>query len=495
MYIGSSSSNSEGSPHSRTSSFINGIGIPSYLRKVIRRTSDDGTEMQFPLSGLSELQRQGMGMGDAEKVLVRLTSGSNYNSPRYCVHLSDEHDFDHIAHTPWLLARHRHAPDVPYCRGIPSLAVYQLSRILWWHLKEGFVLLKHTYFSISASITELSTMCVICGRRHSTHLRRSTICGNPECSALFAAASFEIHMGDIWSNHRVVDLLLTAAHAAALTTAWSAAPRLSRVPVSLLKDCPVSDATTLANMLNRLPAIHDLAERLAHDLETPEAKSLRPNLLAKALKWACTSHGRLLTQAVDQYRIPGFHGIPQFLLANASPMLERRFAVQLKAANGNTFVMFHGTSLDRLHSILHNGLRICTDTPLMVHQATSGPGVYMTTEPEVAAKFATPMHELPALAHLQSSNNPKLHYALSGRRNSAFRNQGVLLACEVAWPRHANGTWADMHGWRHIWCVKGPANIMVRYVFLVESGTPVPKARDVEKYFGRAFAKLRLGVW
>ncbi|KAF1363819.1 hypothetical protein EJ07DRAFT_87266, partial [Lizonia empirigonia] len=51
---------------------------------------------------------------------------------------------------------------------------------------------------------------------------------------------------------------------------------------------------------------------------------------------------------------PGTH---QFVLANASPKLEKTFVSKIQWTKRETTVLFHGTSLDRLPAILSQGLR------------------------------------------------------------------------------------------------------------------------------------------
>ncbi|KAF2471455.1 uncharacterized protein BDR25DRAFT_186734, partial [Lindgomyces ingoldianus] len=50
-------------------------------------------------------------------------------------------------------------------------------------------------------------------------------------------------------------------------------------------------------------------------------------------------------------------GTHQFVLANAAPSIESSFASKLPRYNPQTRVLFHGTSLDRLPSILAKGLK------------------------------------------------------------------------------------------------------------------------------------------
>ena len=489
IYSRSSSTSSESSLGSRSASPADGLKIPSHLRNVIRTTSDCGVEMKFPLSRTPDLQRQGMGIGKAEALLVRFTPGSKLLTQGFCVHLSNEENSDDEAHTPWEILRHSQAPDKPYCHGVPSLVTYQLSRMLWRHLFKGFVSLESTYLGLGACITQLPYLCVVCGRRHSAHLRRPTTCSNPKCVALFSEASQEIHVGDIWLDPLVVDLLLTAAHAAAVSTHLGS--KKHRAPLNLLKGCPVSDPGSAATLLERFPDMRTIARGLEENIGVLE--SLPDSFFGKMFLWACTAYGGFLTEPGYRYHIPGFHGIPQFLLANAHPCLEERYAAQVEAAHGKTTVMFHGTSWDRLSSILCKGLCIGTDTPLMVHEVTSGRGVYVTTEPAVAAGFATPMHGLPNLKHIKHSEDMRTRSALSGRKFSSFRNQGVLLACEVAWPDYATRRWADREDRENIWCIKEPANIIVRYVFLVKRNTHMPRGKDIRPCFAKAFARLRSG--
>ncbi|ORY15477.1 hypothetical protein BCR34DRAFT_467908, partial [Clohesyomyces aquaticus] len=51
-------------------------------------------------------------------------------------------------------------------------------------------------------------------------------------------------------------------------------------------------------------------------------------------------------------------GTHQFVLANASPILEAGFVGRVKGAgSAGTRILFHGTSLDRLPGILKEGLK------------------------------------------------------------------------------------------------------------------------------------------
>jgi hypothetical protein len=148
----------------------------------------------------------------------------------------------------------------------------------------------------------------------------------------------------------------------------------------------------------------------------------------------------------------GFH---QFILANAAPELEREFATSQAR-------QLHGTSLDRFHATISQGLGICSGTPLQRHGATSGRGIYLAEEPVTACSYATQG---------------------TGWTNSAFPRVRVLLGCEVVNMQSSNG----------ICVVTNPRMVMVRFIFLLEPAAAAPLAAHITPPMMSVFASLWSG--
>ena len=462
-------------------------------------------ELQFPLTKLTTLQKRGMGAKRAESVLVRLRFGSQDSPSGYCVHLSDERaPGNKDPHTPRLMESHDRAPNQPYCHGIPNLAAYQLSRMLWRHLQGGFESLEETYTCIAHNVADLALRCVVCRTHHVVPLRRSTVCKSRECHALFMTAHFELHIGDLWMNPTVVDCILSSMYA---TTLRASTVHTVHPQGSLLHHCPITHPGTLQDVLNRLPPLRDLAKDLTRCMAEKRSEfslsayfrrffKSRPqlaSLLAKSLVWACLTYRGFLIHATGKFQIPGFGAASQFLLANSSPALEEWFARELVLANGSSRVLFHGTRLDRLHNILRNGLKVLSGTDGQRNGAVYGRGIYMSSDPVIAMGFAHTMDFEPPRISLE--------YGLVraeglGWKSSRFDGPGVLLVCEVAGFVHEVQS--------RVFVLKNAAKIMIRYVILLHRSDVEKILGDNLRYgnfwnsvphFERAFAKLRSRSW
>ncbi|KAL6718153.1 Poly [ADP-ribose] polymerase 6 [Lecanora helva] len=492
--------------------------IPQSLKRHIKSISADDVEMDFSLHKLTRLQKLGNGIADAEKLLVRLRPGNKNRPIGFCVHLSNERAPENrSAHTLWMQDRNAGIPNDPYCKGIPNRVSYQASRDLSRHLSRGFISLDNTYNSISTWLGGLGTRCVVCGARQGVHLKRPTTCNLPECKALFKEANYEIHVRDIWTNTASIDLLISAI--CAISEEPSNNQRLMQprgrirrgygmpdvsvrspeIGTKFLKVCPISEPTELRELLDRIPPMKQFSRHLNQTMTRKGSEfrfdeymeqflyrqSSRGFLLAKTLTWVCSSYEGFLTPVNDKYRIHGFGNCPQFLLANAPLKAEQRFAKHFHAAKGRSFVLFHGTKLSRLHSILRTGLQVCSGTSLETHGAGGGAGIYLSPEPEFSSMYAIqfPWGGSPAW------------------KNSAFADHGALLACEVVAsaseiPKKARSSSENPLLAPEI-IIKDPARVIVRYVILVGGhyyGMQAP-AHDVVPHFKKAFRKLRSAEW
>jgi hypothetical protein len=442
--------------------------LPSALADVVERVGDNEVELQFPITNLTKLQERALVVGDSRSFLVRLKFDEKKMPSEYCVHLfNDTNAVNPRKHTPWILSRDQYPPSKSYCLGRPNRATYQLTHILWRHLRTDFKSLELTYAFIVTQLANLARTCVVCGGDHG-FLKRSTFCQNPTCKIVFWGASCEILLAEIWHDPTVADLLFTMVHTAAASGM-----------AELLTSCPVNNATTVLKLLAQLPSVGELGKHLKsclnvygrdfHLSSSLNGYSFMPDQLAQGLIWACTSYRGFLTTAVDNLRIPSF-GQHQFFLANAAPELEIAFAAHIKASQSVSRILFHGTSFDRLHAIVCQGLRVCSGTGLQSHGAARGKGVYLADEPKTAWSYTKPA---PGAAKS------------SGWKHSAYVNHKVLLGCELA------GEKPSKDG---IHVITDPTKIMLRYIFLMPPEAKMPQAKDVRPAMQSNFASLRSGA-
>ncbi len=441
--------------------------LPVAIVDMVEKVGENEVELQFPLTNLKMLQKHAIAAGEAENFLVRLNFSSKGIPTEFCVHLSGT-DFGEIReHTPWDVFRGISAPQKHFCYGQPSRGVYQLSRILWRRLREDFVSLENIYSFIKTTIPNMSRSCIVCGSGNA-HLRRSTTCQKANCQATFSVADCEIVLADIWQDPTVVDLLLTMMNATVVSG-----------KMGLLIDSPVNDTTQVLNLLGKLPTVDALKKRLCFYIKiygdsfrlnkALTVYSSTPDQLRKGLIWACNRNRGFLTAAVNQFRIPSF-GAHQFLLANASPELEMAFAAHIKNPQSSFHILFHGTSLDRLHAILCQGLRVPSGTALMRHAAAYGNGIYVADEPATAWLYA---------------EATSCGSALSGWKHGSFSNHRVLLGCELV---------GEKPGTNGIHVITDPTRLMVRYIFLLDPYARLPQAKDVGPAMHSVCASLRLGA-
>ena len=447
--------------------------LPSSLALLVEKISNDEIELQFPDTKLTRLQRFAIGASDTESFLIRLTLGPNGAPIKFCVHLSAEFSnktnsrdsSNGNCHTPWEVFRgSNRPPHEQYCGGRPNIGAYQVSRILWHHLRHNFRSLEQSHKYMTSKLAVFGQGCAVCGRGH-RRLRRATICLSDNCQKTFSKAPIEIQLAELWQDPPVVDLLLSMIHATASTG-----------NLSLLIDCPANDATAVVGMLDGLPAIPVLAKHLkdclnihgnafclARSLVGYCAQYSTSQALAKGLVWALLSYRGFLVSATERQRVPSF-GRNQFLLANAAPDLEIAFLRHMSTPQPVSQVVFHGTSLDRLHAILCQGLRVLSDTSLMQNAASFGPGIYVADEPRVAWDYTK--------------------ISTGGWKSSSLKDKRLLLGCELAGPKPQ----AARAG---IYVITDATRLVVRYIFLLESAAAMPAAKDVRLPMESTFGSLR----
>lgn len=461
-------------PH-KTSALLNQLGIenpspaendilsiPNSLIDVVERIGDGEFELCFPLTHLKELQRTALGIGKARMLLVRLLVEGN-KPPEFCVHLYPEPKMIDPApnrslgtaskargkHVYWRADRCSAALDMNCCHGRPNRATYQMRQTLWRYLKDGFYSLKSVHASLTSAIENLPHSCLICGRTLGARLWRSTTCQS-DCSLILRESSAEVRLAEFRHDPPVVDLLLAAVHASALTT-----------DLDFLQGCPIGEAISIIQTVSNIPGASTLQH--VNDLTTYIKRLGSPT--ESLLSWLLTSYRGFLASTPPTLKIPSMPKVKQFVLVSSAPEFEVAFAAHLRRGQ-RTRVVFHGTSLNRLYSILSQGLQVITNKKFQRNGAVYGAGIYITENPHTALSYAD---------------------VQSGAPGTAFQNVRVVLGCELV------GDLSSPAGAAGIYVVTDPSRLMVRYVFLFQVGAQAPIARHVVPAIETAFDLIRRG--
>jgi hypothetical protein len=434
--------------------------LPAGIVDAVEKRAENQVEISFPLTDFTDLQRAAAGIGDAKTLLVRLFVHHSTDMPlAFCIHLDGDYQVqESITHTPWIRFHGSAAPSKLYCHGKPTPLTFHLSRVLHRHgkiIKEVGIAGVHDL--MKRWISEYARYCIICGATHSatTTLRRPMPCLLTACTYLWSTVSLDLRIPELRTDPFAVDMLLTSVYAAAQ----------SGHTTDLLPKCPIRNASTITAILNTLPPLSSLkhAVNLSATLKGchPDAEEL--------LVWACTHFRGLVASASGLCRIPNLPtGTHQFVLANACPALETTFASRISPrANPQTRVLFHGTSLDRLPSILASGLKIYSGTALQRTGAAHGKGIYMAEDPVTSMSYSP---------------------SCVSWRNSGLNGMRLLLGCEVIGDGNRVGKASHIHVIRDERCV------LVRYVFLFPGAVSVPAAGGIVPAMGSAIAALRSGA-
>ena len=318
---------------------------------------------------------------------------------------------------------------------------------------------------MTSKLLELDKGCIVCGAGQ-LRRRRATTYLSLTCQNTFSQIYLRVLLAEIWQDSPVVDLLLSTVHAAASTSR-----------LELLPNCPSSNLPAIKELINQLPAISTLTSYLhfllsIHNDTFQLEKALlsysnnQSSALATGLRWACSSYRGFLVSAIGSQRIPSF-GNNQFLLVNACPELEAVFSGHLPTPDCTSQILFHGTTLDRLYAIICQGLQVQSGTALQQHGASYGAGVYVASEPNVAWSYAAAWS--------------------GGWKSSQLQNMHVLLGCELA-------GWLPPSQYTGIYVITDATRSAVRYIFLLDSNTRLPAAKDIILPISSVFQSLRRGT-
>ena len=444
--------------------------MPAKLVDFVEAVGEREIEMYFPFGDLKPFQKAAMGADNAQSLLVRLVLGDADLPAAFCMHLHEGKPAVE-GHSHWIMLDDAFPPNVHFCYGEPSRVTYQLSRELFRHLQQADSSLEAIYTLIADTLKNLGCKCIVCGVAQGTKLHRTALCDVQQCLKTYREADLQVQLGCFRQEPMVLDLLLTSACAAAS----------SNHNTHLLANCPIA-YSNVVQTIECMPSVSQGSSfdtlfsgtRTQKDLFTWLAASYRGYLIA-ATSGQCKSctHRVLLVELSRltwmTVKIPSMPNIHQFLLASAHPAITRSFNAHVTPSSTPS-ILFHGTSLDRLHAILTSGLKVCSGTNLQRWGAVLGNGIYMAEEPSKAVGYCS---GLPAAA------------AGGGWKNSQFTSVRILLACEYAGSQGGNTD--------GVYVITDPTALIVRYVFLLQQGALAPFARHIVPAIKGVCATLRAG--
>merc|ERR1712232_11459 len=116
---------------------------------------------------------------------------------------------------------------------------------------------------------------------------------------------------------------------------------------------------------------------------------------AGLVQWIMASNRTYLAPLNADQRIQAFNTDFQYLLISAPPEKEATFQ-ELKKQYGSIFA-FHGSHVGNWHSILRNGLKNASNTPLMSAGAAHGPGIYLGKSSQISMGYSGMGYAAPAV--------------------------------------------------------------------------------------------------
>ena len=226
--------------------------------------------------------------------------------------------------------------------------------------------------------------------------------------------------------------------------------------------CPIKTAGKVKELMNTTVP-YTKAQDLISDLST--VKQSPHTQLVSWLSPECSA----FALATDDTKIPGFDdSVHQFVVVRQNQKIHSAFEDLMKKSDGMSRMVWHGTSLCNVRSILRNGFR-------------RSPGGYVWSAEEAIVSydysFQYPQHDV---------YNPTW-------AASPYNGWGALLGCEVA----GGGDYFP-YGDYTARIMPNPSSIIVRYVLLLppSENTPrgtgrCPNRTEVEPTMLATFTKLR----
>lgn len=182
--------------------------------------------------------------------------------------------------------------------------------------------------------------------------------------------------------------------------------------------------------------------------------------------WICNTYGSLISIPSQDFTVRGIaKKVGQFVLVEPNEVRHEYFLKKMQENSSESILLFHGTPISSLLSILENGFRPSIDTRW-------GFGNFMAEEPRLSSHFAY-----------------KGSWGPSGDTSSGW---GVLLGCQVPGVgRPVADISNTLPSGVHV--IKDMNSIAIRYIFLLPPPAVldhVPKRACIRAQMMKAFQKF-----
>ena len=324
-------------------------------------------------------------------------------------------------------------------------------------------LLIQLYSHLNKKISRLHFSCINCDENHLPHTIQPalpSVCQRELCQwALTEYGIGRISTDDLALNAEVVDLLLAMTKAAAMS------PRnkdiLQPFPLVFLEkekelDPENPDYNKMKELGDHLPSMQQIAasKNESHLIEICTEKGdlmelckHKGKLVYGLLQWIITSCPASVVSLQGNCRLRSMGTPHQFWIQSASPEQEETFS-KAKANHGSTFA-FHGSAIENWHCILREGLKNVSGTPLQLHGAAHGKGVYFSPQAAVSSGYSKIQ---PLSSFVNHDENPNANIFISDKEVR------IMALCEII------DTDIRRHG--NIWVVPNDKHVIVRFLFV-----------------------------
>ncbi|KAF2170457.1 hypothetical protein M409DRAFT_19278 [Zasmidium cellare ATCC 36951] len=442
------------------------MDLPNEFFNFVEQMDDQVVELQFPLTGVKELQRNAMGLKPNESLVVWLTTDVDGTRESFCVHAIDtDTEWSKLQHDPIKVLQSK-PPSRQSCKhSRPTRVACMIMRCGWQKLRATHrATLAEIYQDIESAIKTYGDKCLVCNGSIGAHLYRPTVCSKAACRSIYLFSDLDVRLADLHLNQKAVGLLLAAVQSAALAMS----SRADDTSIDLLPDRPIrlADNKKLITMLDSIPAITKMVGGLSDFNSIRTRHSIRHELL---FSWTLNTYQGFIVEATGSLRIPNMPNVLQFVLADSPPGIMAAFAKHDHTQPRQ--VLFHGTSMDRLFAILCQGLKVLGQTSLQVHGAVYGTGIYLAEEPSLAVSYSRATQR-------RSSSFSTQH--------AEFVNKRILLGIEYAGEdgKQGNG----------IYVAADPTKLLLRYIFLLPQTFKAPLANHVVPALQSNFHTLKMGA-
>ena len=289
--------------------------------------------------------------------------------------------------------------------------------------------------------------CCVCGAKLKEPSVKPSICDKQLCNLSFTNLGVGTSLlQELRRDPQVADLMISCFATALGTQFLNPAP-------------PGFNHKELKKIIEKLPRVDEM-------ISAADDKALSKQLgedATKLLNWILLSNQSQLISLPHELRLKQFPTRHQFLTLISNVEKEAAFK-KLKAKYGS-FFLWHGSSGDRWHSIIRNGLKCATGTPLQQNGTFFGAGIYLAPDLAKSRNYARP----------EKNGYPK---------SSLGQNLQAVSLCEVA-------KVPDLKNHKISFTTSNEDAVIVRFLFLsayfdydVVKNPPehIPKLRDILNY-------------